>query len=165
MSARLERYVMRQENLGPDLIRLSRRLGLMAGRHAQQIAHTHRLEILAWCGRRVLGEELQYLIVETQLAFCDGQSYGRGCEALTQRKEGVGSIGAVRRPPALSHHMAVPNEHEAIHKFDLRVGRLDEREEGRRRDPLCIWIAARQTSSHGRCDEGQKCDDRKRFHY
>ena len=51
-----------------------RSIVLVAGRHRQQIAHAHRLEVVARLGRRILGKELEHLVVEAQLALGDRQA-------------------------------------------------------------------------------------------
>ena len=127
MRARLERDRLGQEGLGPGLVGRPRRLGLMAGGHAEQVADAHRLEVVARLGRGIVGEELQHLVVEAQFPLGDGQPHGRGGEALAQRVKRVRRLGVVRRPPALGHDVAVAHEHEAVHRVDGLVGRLDER--------------------------------------
>ena len=144
MGAGLERDGLRQEGLGPGLIRRARRLALLARGHAEQVADPHRLEVVARLGRGIFGKELQHLVVQAELPLGDGQPDGRGGEALAQRVQGVGRLGVIRRPPALRHHVAVTHEHEAVHRVDVLVGRLDEREDGRGRDALCFRAAARQ---------------------
>ena len=37
-----------------------------------------------------------------------------------------GASASIGRPPALRHHVAVAHEHEAVHRVDVLVGRLDE---------------------------------------
>ena len=84
MSAGLERDRMCQEGLGPRLIRLAGRLGLMSRGHAEQIADPHRLEVVALLRRSVISEELQHFVVQTKLSFRDGQADSRGSKALAQ---------------------------------------------------------------------------------
>ena len=53
--------------------------------------------------------------------------------------------------------MAVAHEHEAIHEFDVLIGRLDELQDCRRGDPLLFRTAPRQASGKGQwIDQGEK---------
>ena len=79
----------------------ARRLGLMPGGHAQQVAHAHRLEVLARLGRGIVGKELEHLVVEAQLPLGDGQSDGRRGEALAQRIKRVRRLGVDTAPTSL----------------------------------------------------------------
>src|SRR5207302_477985 len=123
------------------------RLCLLPRGHAQQIADAHRLEVGARLGRYLLGKELHYLVVQAQFPFRDGQPYGRRGETLAQRIERVRRLSVIGGPPALRHHVAMAHEHEAVHRVDLFVDRLPERQHGCRGDALCLGIAAWQTCS------------------
>ncbi len=75
---------MRQEGPRPWLVFRAGRLGLMARGHAEQVVDPHLLEVVARFGRCGIGEELQHLVVQAELALGDGQpDRGRG-EALAQ---------------------------------------------------------------------------------
>ena len=63
--------------------------------------------------------------------------------------------------------MAVSHEHEAVHRVDVLVGRLDEREEGGGRNALRLRAAPRQARFRGEADRttpNDECDGGKRFH-
>jgi len=120
---------------------------------------------MARLGRCGVGEELQNRIVQTQLALGDGQPDGGRGEALAQRIEHVGRCGVVRRPPALGHDVPVSHEHEAVQGVDIGIGGIDERQNGRRGDALCLRRAAGQFNpkAHGTgCRD--YCDDAKSLH-
>src|SRR5262249_30204680 len=119
-------------------------LGLVSRGHPQQIADSHCLEVVARLGRYIVGEELQYLVVQLELALRDGQADGRGGEAFAQRKEGVRRLRVVRGPPALGDDLTVPQQHDAVQRVDVFFGRIDEREDRLRRDALLFRTAARQ---------------------
>ena len=58
VSPRLEGDGMRQEGLGPGLLRRARRLGLMPRGHAEQVAHPHCLQVVAGLGGASSGKNL-----------------------------------------------------------------------------------------------------------
>ena len=107
---------------------------------------------VARLGGRVVGEELQHLVVERQLPLGDRQADGGRGEALAQRVQHVRVVLLVRRPPALGHDVPVAHEHDAVQRVDLRLGRLDERQDGRRR---------RCPAPPGRCAAGRSSSRRR----
>ena len=79
-----------------------------------------------------------------QLAFGDGEADGGRGEALAQRVEQVPLLRVVGRPPALGDDLAVPQQHEAVHRVDVAIRRVDEGRAGGRRHALRFRRAARQ---------------------
>ena len=112
--------------------------------HAEQVAHAHGLEIVGRRGGRVFREELQYFVIDAQLAFGHREADCRGGETFAQRIQHVPRLGRVRRPPAFGDHVAVPHEHETVHLVDLPVGSLNEVQDSRGSYPLRLRDAARQ---------------------
>ena len=101
----------------------------MPGVHRKQVAHTHRLKIGARGDWRIIREELQHLIVDAQLSFRDGHSHGSGSEALAQRIQLVIVLRAVWLPPTFGDNVAVPHQHETVHRIDL-IEVLDQCQHG-----------------------------------
>ena len=146
--------------------RRARRLGLVPGGHAQQVADAHRLEVVARLGRGVVGEELEHLVVDAELPLRDGQADGGGGEALAQRVQRVRRLGVVGRPPALGHDVAVAHEHEAVHRRRSSC-RPPRRTPARPADetPCASGTAPRQVTGNGqRAAQCGQCDDDKDFH-
>ena len=112
------------------------RLGLVARGHAQEVAHAHRLKVLARILGGIVREEFEHFIIDAQLPFRDGQAHGRGGEALAQRVKCVGRFRLVRRPPPFGHDVPVANQHEAMQRIDFLLGLVDEGENrGRTKRP------------------------------
>ncbi len=89
MRSRLVRNGMRQERFHPGDIPREPRLRFVSGGHREQIADPHGLQVPGWLRRGKIREELQDLIVHSELAFLDGQPHRRGGEALAQRPHDV----------------------------------------------------------------------------
>ncbi len=70
--------------------------------------------------------------------------------------------GVVGRPPAFGHDVAMAQEHEAVQRIDVAVGRIDEVENDGRRNALRLGGRARQlgcgtdgTTQSDQCDDGE----------
>ena len=111
--------------------------------HPQQIADAHRLEVVARVVRSVLWKKLQHVVVEVELAFGDRQADRRRSETFAQRVQRVTSLGPIRRPPTLCHHVTMSHQHETIHRVDL-IDCVNERQYVGRRYSLSLWRAPRQ---------------------
>src|SRR5215471_9232362 len=113
MSSRLERDRVSEKDPGPWFVFCRRvpelRLGLVSSGHPQQIAHPHSPQVVRRLGRSIIGEKLQHLVVQAELALGDSQPNGCRCEALAQRIEYMWSLGIVGRPPRFSDDAAVPD--------------------------------------------------------
>ena len=58
----------------------------------KQVAHAHRLEVLARFLGSIVRKELEHFVIDAQLPFRDGQAHGRGREALGERIQERGEI-------------------------------------------------------------------------
>ena len=111
-------------------------VGMTAG-HRRDVAHLHGAA--AWIGDVAvqLGEVAEHRVVQAEQTLVDGERDGGRGEALAEGVQQVGAVGRVGRPPALGHHPAVTQQHEAV-RLDLR-SRLERGDEGQyavRVDPL-----------------------------
>ncbi len=97
------------------LLRLLDCLCFVSTGHGRDVANLHRPA--AWIGNVgiQLGEMRQNRIVELQHAFGSRKARGRRSERLAQRVEAMDSISAIWVPPAFCDHMAVTEQHEAVH--------------------------------------------------
>ena len=134
--ARLVRDGQREKRLHHALLPGERKVAdvlvVMPGRHRQQIADAHRLEVRARLRRRLVGKEAQHRVVDAQLAVGDREAHCRRREALAEREQHVRLVGGIGRPPAFRDDLPVPHEHEAVQRVELLLGLLDEAEDGRR---------------------------------
>ena len=98
-----------------------------------------------------------------QLAIGDRESDGRRREALAEREHHVRLVGRVGRPPALGDHLPVAHDHDAVERVELLLGLLDEREDRRGRDALCLGGTAREGESRfpGRSGDGHDGDNQR----
>jgi hypothetical protein len=137
-----------EERLRPRLILCPRivapELGfcLVPCGHAQQVTHPHRLEVCGRLRRSILWKELQHLVVQAESTIRNRKPDGGGGEALAQGIKDVRRLGIVGCPLRLGDDMTMPEEHEAVHRVHLLIGRLDEGKNVRRGDALCLGTAA-----------------------
>jgi hypothetical protein len=135
----------------------------MSGRHRQQIADAHGLQVRARLRGRFVGEELEDRVVDAQLPFRNGEADGGRREALAQREHLVRLVGGVRRPPSLGHDLPVAHDHQAVESVERPFGLLDEREDRRRRDALAFrggtrkreWRIGRRTEARDQTHDGR----------
>ena len=137
--------VLRQERLRPGLL-----VGVRAGSVCWPVDIRSRsltridLRLSLGFSGASSGKNLSTGSSTLSLPSAIGQPDGRGGEALAQRVKRVRRLGVVGRPPALGDDLAVTHEHEAVHGFDVPIGRLDELQHGRRGDALCLRRASGQ---------------------
>ena len=72
----------------------------------------------------------------------------------------MGSLGAIRTPPAFGHHVPVSHQHDAVH-LDVRssVECVEEREDSGWVDVLLDGRAPRQRCWHERQSKGSAAPD------
>ena len=132
-----------QELPGRGVVDPIRELLLMPGRHGQQVTHPHPPQVGAGIRRRILGEELQHLVVQRKASLGNRQPDGGRGEALAQGIELVRRRGLVRPPPSLGHHPAMAHHHHAVERVQ-RLSRLDKLQEGPGGNPLGLRDGTRQ---------------------
>ena len=59
-------------------------------------------------------------IVQPEQALRLRERRSRGGEDLAERVQQLRPLSAIRRPPALRHHMSMPHHHQAVH-LDIRM--------------------------------------------
>ena len=109
---------MRQKCPDPVFIAVCPHVGrgffVVAGAHAQQVLHPHGRQIIAdGCGQ-VVFEKRHNFVVNRQLSL--GHCHPNGCrrETFAERIQRVFQLRGVGCPPALSHNLPVPNDHQAV---------------------------------------------------
>ena len=60
-------------------------------------------------------------------------------------------LGTIRSPPAFRDHVAVPDDHQAVHPLDLLVKCADQIQQRDRRNALRFGCAARQQDLIAAC--------------
>src|SRR5688572_25761498 len=140
---------MLQEDLRPGFVRAIGKtwFALVSGRHAKKISHAHRLEVVRWILRGIVGKELQHFVIDAQLAFSDGDPDRSRSKALAERVKRVWNFRRVRRPPAFGYDMAVADEHKTVHCVHLFVRGFDKLANGRGPNALRLRSAAWQATS------------------
>jgi hypothetical protein len=88
------------------------------------------------------GEERHRLIIYAELAFRHSKAHRCRGEALAQGMQSVVELRSIRRPPSLGDDLAMPDEHEAVHLMFAMLGRIQGRQDARRKDPLGFARAA-----------------------
>ena len=96
-----------------------------AAAHAQHVAHGEELQVLAGLGRRVLGEDVDDALVQTQQALGVGDADRGGRVSLGVALQPVAQLRGEGRPPALRAELAVPHDHESVHLGLAALQRVD----------------------------------------
>ena len=96
-----------------------------------------------------MGEEGYYVIVHTELAVGHGEPNCRRGEALTEGVHRVDVVRPVRRPPSLSNHPAMTDQHEAVHFMFAMLDRVEESEDARRGHPFRFRCATGKLARPG----------------
>ena len=134
---------------------------MVARGHGEQVPHPHRLQVGAGIRRGILREVGKHRVVDREPSLRRRQPDARGGEALAEGEEHVGIVLLVGRPPPFGHHGAVPHDHEAVQRVDLRLGGVDEGEQRGRGDALRLRAASGQAGRlvrRGRRQAGEQED-------
>jgi hypothetical protein len=124
---------------------LARRLpGVTAG-HRGDVPDFHRPAARIGDVAGELAEVRDDRVVKVQQALGLRERRGSGGEALAQRVQQLGPLGAVRCPPALCDYVTVAHHHQAVHLHaGMILDRVEEAEDRGRIDLLMLRGAARQ---------------------
>ena len=86
----------------------------MAARHGEQVAHGHRLQVVADLGWELVGEELDDGVCQGHLSLGNGEAHGCGGKGLTDGMEHVGHAVGTLAPPVAVDDAAISHDHHAV---------------------------------------------------
>ena len=117
---------------------------VLAGRHHEEIADAHRLEIVGDFGRGVSREIFKDRVVDIDLPLRLEQTDGGRGETFAERKKHMRIFGCVRRPPTFGDNPPVTHDHEAVNPVGLGFECIDQRGDSGGGDALGFRRAAGQ---------------------
>ena len=128
---------LRQEDRSPILIlvlRLANYAGwiyIVTGRHGQQILHGQCLQVVAYLGRRLVGEEVEHFVSQLQLTLAHGEAYRCGGEGLADGVQHMWSLGIALAQPLLLEYLTTLQHHHTVqilsrffYRFQVGIERL-----------------------------------------
>ena len=132
----------------------------MTGIHRQQIADAQLIPVLVWLTYSFVRKEGDHQIVQRQYFFLNSKTDSGRSEAFAERMHNMRRFTFVGCPPAFGYRIAMPDNHEAVHRIELRFHPVNEGQNGIRNHALrfggTLWEVSGGLSQEERAPSQQQ---------